>query len=280
VDIQETRQCNLHNLRAVARYYGTDESVLLGYYEELLEDRHFLDTINEKIVGVSSVQGFKKGIFAKGAVASIDWFAFQRILLYALVRYLRPKWCLETGVYYGGNSVFILNALRRNGAGTLVSIDLPDSQIRKLRGQESQSETQLRRHPLVGDSELYDESLSPGFIIPDDLRSSWRFIQGSSLTVIPTLDERFDFYIHDSDHTFDFVTRELALVQAQMSEDGTMLVDDINWSNAFFKFCVDGHFYPLCLTDNGKNNLDVRTGLVFLKHPYNEVEAISGGAVR
>ena len=275
MNIQETRQCNTYNFAAAARYYGIQESVFLKFYEELHEDTQFLNSINQRIVTVSSQSGFQKGLFSKGAVDSTDWFAFQRALLYVMVRYLKPHWCLETGVYYGGNSVFILNALEKNGSGRLVSIDLPDSQIRKAQA-DGNCDPSLERHPMVGDSELYDESLRPGFIIPDYLRHRWNFIEGNSLAVIPELAERFDLYIHDSDHSFDFVTTELSLAKAKMRDSGTMIVDDINWSNAFFKFCVDGRYYPLCLTDNGKDNLDVRTGLVFLKHPYNTASAIVG----
>jgi hypothetical protein len=269
VDIQETRRCNLYNLGSVARYYQTDESVLRGYYEELLADKRFLDGLNERILSVSSNSGFTKGLFGKGAVDSVDWFAFQRVLLYVIVRWLRPKWCLETGVYYGGNSAFILSALSRNGSGTLLSIDLPDSRIRRTQEGEG-------RHPLVGDSELYDENLEPGFLIPDYLRPHWKSVEGNSLSVIPTLDVNFEFYIHDSDHSFNFMSRELELAHGRMSAGGTIVADDINWSNAFFKFCAERRFYPLCLTDNGKDNLNVRTGLVFLDHPYNRDPAITG----
>jgi Methyltransferase domain len=273
VNIQETRRCNLYNLGAVARYYDVDEKAVIASYEELLDDNRFLNDINEKITSTAST-GFKKAIFGKGPVDTVDWFAFQRVLLYVLLRLLRPQWCLETGVYYGGNSAFILTALHHNGAGELISIDLPDSRIRSSGPLSSD----LARHPLVGDSELYDETLKPGFIIPDYLRSRWTFIEGNSLTVIPTLTKTFDFYIHDSDHSFDFLTRELGLTQPRMSAKGTIIVDDINWSNAFFKFCVDNRYYPLCLTDNGKDNLNVRTGLVYLQHSDNRVEAVVGRA--
>jgi len=278
LDIQETRRCNIYNLKAVARYYGFEEMPLLSFYEELQKDERFLYEANERIVAASSEAGFKKGLFSKGPVDSIDWFAFQRVLLYVLVRHLGPQWCLETGVYYGGNSAFILNALNKNGSGTLVSIDLPDRKIRQL-ATENGGRLDLRRHPAVGDSELYDETLSPGFMIPDYLRSCWRFIEESSLSVIPRLDSTFDFYIHDSDHSFDFMSKELMLVRAKMNGTGTMVVDDINWSNAFFKFCVEGPYHPLCLTDNGKDNLNVRTGLVLLNHPNNIIPAITGAGV-
>lgn len=169
----------------------------------------------------------------------------------------------------------MLNALHKNGAGKLISIDLPDSKIKALKKEVAQ-EVRHSRHPAVGESEFYDSSLSPGFIIPDYLKKYWNFIEGSSLDVIPTLNEKFDFYIHDSDHSYDFVNAEMKLAIKKMHNHGTLLVDDINWSNAFFKVCSEQHYYPLCLTDNGKLNLEVRTGLIYLNHPNNNVQSITG----
>src|SRR5215468_1827986 len=124
MDISDTRKCNLWNLEQLAK---------------------FLAGVNDRLQSVRREHGFTKGIFRQERLDSVDWFAFERILLYALVRHLRPAACLETGVYYGGNSAFMLAALDRNGAGRLVSIDLPDSAI--VRDGDNTSHP---RHPLVG----------------------------------------------------------------------------------------------------------------------------------
>ncbi len=243
------------------------------YYQELLEDQVFLIGLNERIEECAR-KGFTKGIFGTGPISSIDWFAFQRVLLYVLVRHLKPKVSLETGVYYGGNTAFILNALYKNGEGTLVSIDLPDSKIKKMK-QEQGDSLSISRHPDVGSTEFY-EGMQPGFIIPQYLKMQWEFIEGSSLVEIPKTNYTFNFYIHDSDHSFDFLNAELSLALNKMDQQGTLIVDDINWSNAFYKLCVDRAFFPICLTDNGKGNLEVRTGLVYLNHPNNRKPAITG----
>ena len=47
-------------------------------------------------------------------------------------------------------------------------------------------------------------------MVPVELHSRWKIIEGDSLKVIPTLNDRFDFYIHDSDHSMEFVSREMA----------------------------------------------------------------------
>ena len=164
-------------------------------------------------------------------IDSVDWFAFERILLYVLVRHLRPTSCLETGVYYGGNTAFLLAALEQNCHGRLVSIDLPDSIIR-----EGGQSTDHQRHPLVGDTELYDQHLQPGFIVPARLKGRWELVLGDSLLEIPRRPELFDLYLHDSDHSMAFLRAELRLAYERLGNNATVVVDDIDWSNGFFEF--------------------------------------------
>lgn len=269
MEIDDSRTCNLFNLGILARYLRAEASDLVGYYNEILADTAFLSDVNAQMAEIRQSYGFAKGIFRMEAIDSVDWFAFERILLYVLTRLRRPAAVLETGVYYGGNTSFILRALERNGSGELVSIDLPDSAIRA-------ASDATERHPHVGDSELYQADLKPGFMIPKRLRERWTFVEGDSHTVIPTLDRRFDLYIHDSDHGMEFMLRELNLARNAMRPGGVMIADDIDWSNAFHAFVVEHGYYPLLLTDNGKDDLRVRTGLVDLAHPYMDIPAITG----
>lgn len=275
MNINETRQNNIYNLNDLSRYLYCDSKELVGYYEELIQDSKLLSGINNCIENVVAEFGFTKGIFGKGSVDSIDWFAYQRVLIYVLIRYLKPKHLLETGVYYGGNTVFLLAAVHKNQYGTVHSIDLPDIKIRK-RSVKGDNIDNLARHAFVGDSELYDEALEPGFIVPDYLKGKWKYLEGSSIEVIPTLNYEFGFYIHDSDHSFHFLNKELAVSMDKMSKDAVIVVDDLNWSNSFFKFCVEKQLYPLLSTDNGKSNLLVRTGLVKLDHPNNRLIDVTG----
>jgi len=270
MNISDTRKCNLWNLEQLAKFLDQPAALLKGYYDEILDDSKFLAGVNDRLRSVRHEHGFTKGIFRQEQLDSVDWFAFERILLYVLVRHLRPAACLETGVYYGGNSAFMLAALHRNGTGRLVSIDLPDSAIRR------DADSSHSRHPLVGDSELYETTLHPGFIIPDYLKSRWHFIEGDSLAEIPKRQETFDLYLHDSDHSMDFLSAELAAALPRLSPGAVIVADDIDWSNAFFGFCLEHKLSPLLFTDNGKDNLRVRTGLVKLDHPRNDIHAITG----
>jgi len=270
MDISDTRKCNLWNLEQLAKFLDQPVRIFEGYYHEILDDTKFLEGVNGRLASVRREHGFTKGIFRQERLDSVDWFAFERILLYVLVRHLRPAACLETGVYYGGNSAFMLAALDRNGTGRLVSVDLPDSAIRR------DGDSSHARHPLVGDSELYEATLRPGFIVPDYLKSLWDFVEGDSLAEIPKRQEVFDIYLHDSDHSMDFLSAEMAAALPRLSPHAVMIADDIDWSNGFFGFCVTHGLSPLLFTDNGKDNLRVRTGLVKLNHPRNDIGAITG----
>ena len=185
MDISDTRKCNLFNIEMLARYIGAPEQLSSDFYEELLNDRDFLNSTNKRIAEIRGKWGFNKGIFAMPTINSIDWFAFERVLIYVLIRYLKPKRVLETGVYYGGNTAFTLQALARNQEGKLVSLDYPDSEIHLKGSSEA-------RHSLVGDSELYESRLRPGFMVPLSLYQHWELIEGDSLKLIPDLQYAFD----------------------------------------------------------------------------------------
>jgi len=270
MNLDESRRANTWNLNKLATYLSVDPAVMLGYYEELRGDEQLIADLNERLQSVRRDHGITLGIFTRESVDTVDWFAFERILLYVLVRHLRPSHCLETGVFYGGNTAFVLAGLAKNDHGRLVSIDLPDSAIRAA------GDPRLARHPLVGDSEYYDEGLLPGFIIPERLKSRWDLVLGDSLTEIPKRPETFDLYLHDSDHSMSFLRAEMERARARLSLDGTVVVDDIDWSNGFYEFCVRHRLKPMLFTDNGKDDLRVRIGVACLNHADNSEPAMTG----
>ena len=262
MNINETRTNNIYNIKSLASYLDVEEKIFLDFYDELLNDYVFLNQVNERIVFTRENYSFSKGIFNMESINSVDWFAFERVLIYLLIRYFKPKNVLETGVYYGGNSAFALLALDKNKNGKMISIDYPDSEIREIN-------TEIPRHTLVGDTELYTSNIRPGFMVPLHLKERWELIEGDSLAIIPDLKTTFDFYIHDSDHSMKFLSKEIELAWKKLSDDAVLLVDDIDWSNAFYLFCSIKRLYPVLFTDNGKDNLRVRTGLISKKHIRN-----------
>lgn len=263
MEISDSRKCNLMNLAKVEGFLDASKGMLRHYYDELLEDNFFIEEVNRTITEVKRKNGFNKGIFHMETIPTVDWFAFERILLYVITRHFKPKNILETGVYYGGNTAFLLLALSKNGLGSLNSIDYPDAEIVKT-GNHSQ------RHVLVSDTEFYDSTLQPGFMIPEYLTKHWNLFIGDSHEIIPKFSLKFNLFVHDSEHSMKFLTKELELASEKLSQDALLVVDDIDWSNAFFAYCVERRLSPMLLTDNGKDDLRVRTGLVALNHQRNQ----------
>lgn len=261
MDINQSRWANASNLRRAEAYFEVEPGSFVALYNELVEDSGLIEAANAQLDRGRSL-GFRRGIFGKPNVDSVDWFGFERILSYVLVRHFRPDVVWETGVYYGGNSLFLLRALQRNGVGQLTSAELPATEVVETADHS--------RHPWVMDSEDYDTSvIEPGCIVPPELRENWDLRLGSSLDLLSTFPTPCDVYLHDSDHSMEFLLAELALLQGRLSERAIVVVDDIDWSNAFYSFCVTQRLHPLLMTDNGKDELRVRLGVAALGNPLN-----------
>jgi len=248
------RELNNMSLELLASYLGVELKTVQVLYKELLDDSQFLGELNEQLR--TAREFYREAICRHEILESVDWMSIQRIILYILVRLYHPDICLETGVFYGGNTSFILNALRKNDYGALISIDLPGNEI----------DNSLRHH-LVGNTEDVPDGLGTGFMVHNALKSRWVFIKGDSLTEIPKIDRKIDLYVHDSDHSFKFVMHEMSLMWDKMNSKGVILADDVDWSNGFYTFCSRKSLYPLIITDNGKSGLRARTGIVKLNHP-------------
>jgi hypothetical protein len=153
--------------------------------------------------------------------ASFQWWndgdaGFVRAV-WCMVRHLKPKKVVETGVAHGVTSRFILEALERNGnGGRLWSIDLPPV------------ETEWRART--------------GAAVPAELEGQWTYIPGSSRRKLPKLLAglgEIDLFIHDSLHSERNVMFELQRAWAAMPK-GAVVVDDVdaNWGFRSFTEAV------------------------------------------
>lgn len=139
--------------------------------------------------------------------------------LYALVRAMRPEVVVETGVAHGASSWLILNALHKNGAGMLHSIDLPDRDTNAPYN--------------VGRSRT-------GSAVPAELRDRWNLIVGDSAEELPRLLAtlgRVQLFFHDSDHSYDAMRREFSAVLPYLDQGGVLVSDDVQKNAAFIEIC-------------------------------------------
>jgi predicted O-methyltransferase YrrM len=142
---------------------------------------------------------------------------------YAMIRATQPDHVVETGTHLGLGSCVIAAALLRNGHGRLTTIDTdPDA----------------------------------GYLVGDPWASVIDLRTGSSTDLLGTLKE-VDIFLHDSLHTYDYETKELTAVEANLRADAIILSDNAHDSSAlsdwaertgrhylFFKEQPNEHWWP------------------------------------
>jgi Methyltransferase domain len=127
------------------------------------------------------------------------------LLTYGLVRDIRPRFVLETGVGYGITSALVLRALEQNGFGELVSVDLPS---------------------------LADPQGScVGLVVPDYLKSRWSLHIGSSRTQLPRIlarSPKIGVFISDSANVYTLQRYEFKRIFPSIVNGGAALFNNIS----------------------------------------------------
>jgi predicted O-methyltransferase YrrM len=134
------------------------------------------------------------------------------VVIYCVVREVRPLVMIETGVSDGMSSLLILEAMRENAKGTLFSIDLPE----------------------VGLPALY--GLAHGWLVPSDARARWRLILENSSTALPRVLRdvgHLDIFLHDSEHSYEAMMREFNQVLCPPHGVKYVLSDDCDANAAY-----------------------------------------------
>jgi hypothetical protein len=165
----------------------------------------------------------------------------EGIRLYALVRKLRPRVAVETGVCNGFSTAFLLLALKRNGLGELHSIDLPE-----VVGADYEPGTFWEGKQGAA----IPPGKEPGWMIPDGLRGRWRLATGSSQEELPPLLARIgeiDLFVHDSEHSYECMDFEFRAAWPALRDGGALVADDWNWNDAFAELARDTGRTPVTL---------------------------------
>lgn len=156
-----------------------------------------------------------------------SWYAIEQetsFLYYAVCRYLAPDTILETGVANGHSTFFLLQALKKNGNGSLHSIDIADN---------------------------------VGHILTDGERADWNLHvlaapQRKSFSEILNSIPSVDMFVHDSDHTYGWQLFEYKAAWEAMTPNGILLSDDVDHNLSFYDFCIKSKKTPLLLVDTRK----------------------------
>jgi hypothetical protein len=158
---------------------------------------------------------------------SVEELGAYRIVMYCLIRLLRPQVFVETGVLHGLTSLFLLQALSENGCGRLVSVDLPSFFETGPANQDGFTDT------LPPDRQ-------PGWVVPQRLHGLWDLRLGSSRDILPEVAEECSgqsvVFLHDSDHTHENMTWELAFAWEHFHGLQMAVADNVDFNTAFFDF--------------------------------------------
>ncbi len=147
-------------------------------------------------------------------------------ILYFLIRKLKPKIVVETGVAAGESTGYILKALHDNGKGVLYSIDLP-----------FQWYVYGKNHTLHLDS--LPAGKIPGYLIPEKLKKRWVLIIGNTYNKLPKLLKKLgtiNIFFHDSEHTQKTMMFEYDTSWPYIKNGGFLISDDVDYTKAFASF--------------------------------------------
>jgi predicted O-methyltransferase YrrM len=150
--------------------------------------------------------------------------------LYRLLRELRPRVAVETGVCNGVSTAFLLLALEENRDGLLYSIDLPE-----VADEEYEPGTFWDGKGGA----VIPPGKEPGWMVPPSLRERWHLVLGRSQDELPPLLERLgsiDFFMHDSEHSYECMSFEFQAAWEALREGGVLVADDVNVNTAWDEF--------------------------------------------
>jgi len=137
--------------------------------------------------------------------------------LYALTRLLRPAHVVEVGVSSGVSSAYLLQAMDRNGRGTLHSVDLPKKEATARSGARSRNA-----------SWSIPPGRSSGWAVPFPLRRRWDLRLGDKKEVLPLLREELPsvgLFVYDVPHTEQQAALDFAVVDRRMGVGAVAIAD-------------------------------------------------------
>jgi predicted O-methyltransferase YrrM len=207
-----------------------------------------LDKMMEEIKEIEgSSQVFERKIFIESYMLELSkrysahyiagWVNLEdAIFLYWLVRCLKPKTIVQTGVCNGLSTAFMMLGLAKNGPeGRLYVIDLPAI-------FDPKDPAWTVKDKIYG--VVIPEGKSSGWMVPDLYRDRLEVLCGDAKEFLPPLVDRLDsidLFYHDSDHTYHHMMFEFAEVKRKLTAGGLIVADDISWNASLWDFADQYH---------------------------------------
>ena len=212
------------------------QEVLTQILEEVKTIPHSSQVFERK----AYIEKYVAGLSARyGAHYQAGWVNLEDALfLYWLVRCLKPKTIVQTGVCNGLSTAFMMLALVKNGPeGRLHVIDLPP-----IFNPEDPAWTVSGQVYGV----LIPEGKTSAWVVPDAYQDRLHVQCGDAKQLLPPLVDQLasiDMFYHDSDHTYEHMMFEFHEAKRKLTPGGLIVGDDISWNASVWDF-ADKHGVP------------------------------------
>ncbi len=157
-------------------------------------------------------------------------FYGKRLGWYALIRLLKPKVVVETGIDKGLGTIVMASALIRN-----------------------------KQEGFPGKIFGVDINPAAGFLIQNKYKEVSEILYGDSLTVLKEFQPTIDLFINDSDHSEEHEAAEYDIIQNRLSSNSVVIGDNAHVTDKLFQFSIKtgrqflffqenpkDHWYPGC----------------------------------
>jgi predicted O-methyltransferase YrrM len=153
------------------------------------------------------------------------------LFLYWLVRRVKPKRIVQTGVCNGLSAAFMMLGLVKNGPeGRLHAIDLPPV----FNPDDPAWIVEGKVYGVV-----IPEGKSSGWLVPDAYRERSEVWNGDAKDLLPKMVDKvesIDSFYHDSDHTYNHMMFEFHQAKRKLSKGGLVVGDDVSWNASVWDF--------------------------------------------
>jgi predicted O-methyltransferase YrrM len=183
----------------LAHILQSDYATIRGYIAEIENDQVLR-------------QHIQTGIIQSGLArfADQDIRYGKRLGWYAVVRALKPKIVVETGVDKGLGSVVLAAALLKN-----------------------------KEEGFTG--QFYGTDINPeaGYLLSGVYQSVGKILYGDSIETLSKMNDKIDFFINDSDHSADYEYREYQIIKDKLSDNAIILGDNAHVTDKLSRFSIE-----------------------------------------
>ena len=178
----------------ISHITGEKHTTITSYFDELESDTALRSHITDALKAANY-----------GSDIQVEYG--RRLGWYALVRALKPRVVIETGIDHGVGSCVLASALLRNAA-------------QGLPGRYFGTEIRTEAGKL--------------FCAPYD--TTGKILFGDSIESLSHLDQPVDLFINDSDHSGEYEYREYQVIRDKLSPHGVILGDNAHVTDSLSRF--------------------------------------------